>query len=144
MKMFLFCTFLFFTSICSGQIISNGKDLKDVKDDYIMVMQMISTTAGGKVTWVGTWGIDTTGFAKANEAAAGKSLKTLTTEFDNEQRKLVENCQIKDEKGTPQYFRDYIGVFNALSRLGFAYSFKEAPIVIGQSVVTSYIFVRRK
>ena len=146
MKLFIFCTFLFFSGSCFGQISANGKDLKDLKDDYVVVYQLIPTVGSmsGKVFWVGAWGVDTTGYAKSLEMAAGKSMKTLTNEMDSEYKKMIETCQIKDEANKTLTFRYHVDVFNALSRCGFSYSFKEAPIVLGSYATTMYIFERRK
>ena len=62
MKMFIFCVFLFFTGVCSGQIIAFKTDLKDVKDDYVTVSStLIADSKGAKFYWQGSWGIDTSG-----------------------------------------------------------------------------------
>jgi hypothetical protein len=144
MKMFIFCTFLFLSGVCSGQIVSNGVDLKDVKDDYMMVMHVIS--AKGEQLWVGYWGIDTTGFAKANATAATKSLKTLLAEGEASQKKMVETCRLKDGKGDFLPILFNVDLYNLMSKSGFSYLYRDAPIFspVSTMTVTTYVFERRR
>lgn len=155
MKMFIFCTFLLFTEVCAGQISANGKDLKDLKDDYVMVYSYAVMSMTGvksyNTYYVGAWGIDTTGFAQASQDMMNKppsSSKSLEVILETSHRKYIETCQIKNEKGENLFFGHYLELYNALSKSGFSFLEKEAPVTMTwkngiYANMTTYIFVRR-
>lgn len=130
---------LFISLSLEAQVYHLGKNIGSVDVDYVNVTWVItSTPSSAKGYWIGTWAKDSISEAAFKEKPNLKKMKQLLPEF-------YDRGQLRDSIGQILPISNEVQLFNYLSKSGFEFIKKDAPIGdVSIGVMTNYLFRRKQ